>query len=293
MCYSYVQYNQNINYRFFSSWVIFLLFISMIILLSSQLRAQGNLLVFPHRVVFDGQKRVIEMNIANAGQDSAKYNISFLQYRSTEDGAYEKITVPDPGQKFADKYIRFLPRTVMLGPNETQVVLLQLTKSEQLEPGEYRSHLYFKALRNHNKTMEEGSVKKDTTIMSVKIEPIFSITVPVLIRVGESTTTVKLTDLKLEKAVDGSNKLTLSINRSGNMSAYGDILVSHIAPNGKETKVGLLNGIAVYTPNSLRRLTINLENKSSVDLSKGTIRVLYSSQSDKRTEKLADAELAL
>ena len=77
------------------------------------------------------------------------------------------------------------------------------------------------------------------------------------------------------------------------MSAYGDISILHITTNGKETKIGLKKGIAIYTPNLLRRLQVDLENISSIDLSKGTIRVLFSSQSDKRPVKLAEAELVL
>jgi hypothetical protein len=254
--------------------------------------AQGNLLIYPQRVVFEGQKRIMEMSIANTGQDSANYTLSFLQYKLNDDGIYEKITIPEPGQNFADKNIRFYPRSVMLGPNESQVVKLQLTKSDQLGPGEYRSHLYFRALPTHN-ALGEKDTKVDTTNISINITPIFGITVPVIIRVGKSTTILNITDLKLEKTTDGTNKLQLCINRTGNMSAFGDISVTHFAPDGKETKIGLIKGVAVYTPNSVRKLKVNLENISSVDLSKGVIRVLFFSQNIKRIEKLAEAEFTL
>jgi P pilus assembly chaperone PapD len=282
----------NFRSKILFAGISFLFFICFSFLSVSNLMAQGNLLITPHRVVFEGQKRVMEMSLANVGQDSAKYSISFLQYRTTDDGDYVEITTPDPGQRFADKNIRVYPRSVMLGPNETQVIKLQLTKTEQLEPGEYRSHIYFRAIPNQ-KALGEQDAKKDSTTITIKITPIFGITIPVLIRVGESTTTVNITDLKIETTAEGINKLLFCINRQGNMSAYGDITVSHISQNGKETVIGLLKGVAVYTPNLLRRLKVDLENKSSVDLSKGTIRVLFSSQSDIRTEKLAEAELKL
>lgn len=288
---SVTTYTQKFRSKVHAIGLFFLLFIIFSVLCNANVMAQGNLLIAPHRIVFEGQKRVMEVNLANVGQDSAKYSISFLQYRMTEDGAYEEITTPDPGQNFADKNIRFFPRSVMLGPGESQVVKLQLTKSEQLEPGEYRSHLYFRALPNQ-KALGEEDTKKDTTSISIKIVPIFGITIPVIIRVGESTTTLNITDLKLETA-DSTKKLLLTIHRTGNMSVIGDISISHIAPNGKETKIGLVNGIAIYTPSPLRRLKVDLENKSTVDLGKGTIRVLFSSQSDTRPEKLAEAELVL
>ncbi len=83
-------------------------------------QAQGNLLVTPRRVVFDGSSRVMELNLANTGRDTARYNISFIQYRMTEEGAFEEITEPDPGQFFADNHLRFFPRSVTLAPNEAQ-----------------------------------------------------------------------------------------------------------------------------------------------------------------------------
>ena len=289
---SVIKHTRQYRSGFYSLKIFFLFFSCFIFFINFQLIAQGNLLVYPQRVVFEGQKKVIEVNIANPSKDSVKYSLSFLQYRSTVDGGYEKITTPDSGQYFADKNIRFLPRTVKLGPSETQVVLLQLIRSEQLKPGEYRSHLYLKALRDQ-KYQGDFVTKKDSSILGIKIVPTFSITIPILIQKGESTTTVYITDLKLETASDGSKKLLCSINRSGNMSAYGDISILHFAPNGKETKIGLLNAVSVYTPNLIRKLKINLENKTSVDMSKGTIRVLYSLQSEKRLVKLAGAELAL
>ena len=270
----------------------FLLFIGLSVLCNISIMAQGNLLIAPLRVVFEGQKRVAEINLANTGQDSAKYSVSFLQYRMTEDGSYEELTTPDPGQQFCDKHIRVFPRLVMLGPNETQVVKLQLTKKEELQTGEYRSHLYFRALPNQS-ALGETSVIKDSSAISLKIVPIFGITIPVIIRVGESTTSINITDLKIEKTSDGTNRLFLSIQRTGNMSVYGDISILYIAPDAKETLIGLQNGVAVYTPNALRKLQVILENKSSVDLKKGKIRVSFSSQSDIRPEKFSETELVL
>lgn len=78
--------------------IAFLLILSLVAGFSIPVKAQGNLLVTPRRVVFDGSRRVMELNLANTGQDTARYNISFVQYRMTEDGDFEEITEPDPGQ---------------------------------------------------------------------------------------------------------------------------------------------------------------------------------------------------
>ena len=114
--------------------IAFLLILSLVAGFSIPVKAQGNLLVTPRRVVFDGSRRVMELNLANTGQDTARYNISFVQYRMTEDGDFEEITEPDPGQFFADRHLRFFPRTILLGPSESQTVRMQVIGRERLDP---------------------------------------------------------------------------------------------------------------------------------------------------------------
>ena len=124
----------------------FILFLFLTFLFSSKASAQGNLLIMPKRVVFEGSKRSEDLSLANIGKDTATYVISFVQFRMKDDGSFEKITDPDSAQNFSDKYLRFFPRTVTLAPNESQTVKVQVTKKDELKPGEYRSHLYFRAI---------------------------------------------------------------------------------------------------------------------------------------------------
>ena len=254
--------------------------------------AQGNLLVTPRRVVFDGSRRVMELNLANTGRDTARYNISFIQYRMTQEGTFEEITEPDPGQFFADKHIRFFPRSVTLAPNEAQTVRMQVVGREGLEPGEYRSHVYFRAVPNEV-ALGEDDPNRDTTSVSVRLIPIFGITIPVIIRVGDSAREVYLSDLALEKGENGSLYLKMSFNRSGNMSVYGDLNVTHVGTSGTETPVGVVNGIAVYTPNTIRNFRIELNNQSGVDFNSGKLLVTYTAQSDLKPETYATAQLEL
>src|SRR5580700_8466443 len=107
---------------------------------------QGDLLISPLRVTFEGSKKSQEINLANVGKDTATYIISVQDIKMNDDGSFEQITTPEPGQNFAGPYLRFFPRKVTLAPNEAQVVKIQLIKTNELQPGEYRSHLYFRAV---------------------------------------------------------------------------------------------------------------------------------------------------
>jgi hypothetical protein len=87
--------------------------------------------------------------------------------------------------------------------------------------------------------------------------------------------------------------LGMTLTRSGNMSAYGDIKVDHISADGKISKVDQANGVAVYTPNQRRRFEMALRNPGKVDLTKGKLHIQFLTQSDLNPGKLAEAEINL
>jgi hypothetical protein len=275
-----------------SRFLSLLVLILFILLASLNVDAQGNLLVTPRRVVFDGTKRSVDLNLANIGKDTATYAISLVQIRMKEDGGFDIITAPEPGQNFADQNIRFFPRSVVLPPGEAQVVKVQLLRTTQLAPGEYRSHFYFRSVPKTDPLGEE-KVITDSNSISVRLTPVFGITIPAIIRVGESTTKVTLSDLKLEIAADGNPVLKLVFNRTGNFSVYGDLAVDHVSSQGIVTRVGAANGVAVYTPNTVRRFQINLNKVAGLDLISGKLKVFFSAPSDVKPVKYAEAELIL
>jgi len=280
------------SYKFASIMVFLAGILGFCFFFNVEALAQGNLLITPRRVIFEGSKKSMDLNLANVGNDTATYSLSIVQIRMKEDGGFETITQPDPDQRFADKYIRFFPRSVTLGPNESQLIKVQLTKANELTPGEYRSHLYFRAVPKP-KPLGEKEANKDTTTISIKLTPVFGITIPVIIRNGASTTKVNLSDLAFKTVNDTVPNLSLVFNRSGNMSCFGDLTVDYVSPQGKITRVGSANGIAVYTPNPIRRFQFNLKNSPGVDFKTGSLKVTYSAPSDVKPFKYAEAELAL
>ena len=255
--------------------------------------AQGNLLITPRRVVFEGNKRSTDLNLANIGDDTATYAISLVEIRMTENGGFESITEPDEGQKFASPYLRYFPRTVTLGPNEAQTVKIQLIRSGNLDPGEYRSHIYFRAVPREKPLGEEEEVVSDPSSIAVKLTPIFGITIPAIIRVGEPSARVTITDPQLRFENDTIPRLGIVFNRTGDDSVFGDIAVDHISPQGTVTRVGIANGVAVYTPNTRRRFEFSLINTSGLDLGSGRLLITFSAPSDVKPAKYAEAVLPL
>lgn len=269
-----------------------LLLLISFLLPTASVKAQGNVLINPKRVIFNGKNRSQEIHLANIGKDTARYVLSFIQIRMKDDGSFEEITQPDPGQNFADKYLRIFPRSVVLPPNEAQLVKIQLNQASNLLPGEYRSHLYFRAVPNE-KPLGEKAEKPDSGLVAIQLTPVFGISIPILIRQGTSDTKVSLSNLEIEGLTTGQPLLKATFNRSGNMSAYGDLTIEHISKEGKVTKAGLIKGISVYTPNTSRDIKIKLDTQAGVNYRSGKLRVIYTAPVEEKGEKLAVAELML
>lgn len=103
---------------------------------------------------------------------------------------------------------------------------MQVIGRERLDPGEYRSHVYFRAVPNEM-ALGEIDPNADTTMVSIRLIPIFGITIPVIIRVGESTTKVFLSDLKLSDNEEGQNFWPLRSTVPA-ICLYTEILPLHI-----------------------------------------------------------------
>lgn len=249
--------------------------------------AQGDLLIFPKRIVFEGRKKVEQIILSNIGKDTAVYNISFVQYKMTELGEFKAIIEPDSGQYFATPYLRVFPRRVILAPNESQTVKVQLRNTNNIEDGEYRSHLYFRADNNYQPLGQENQVA-DSTMFSVKLEAIFGISIATIINKGTSNTVASITELAYENEGDLNHFLSFSINRSGNMSTYGDISILYISKDHTSYKVGEASGLAVYTPGNVRKIKMQLQKPEGINFSKGKFKVVYTL--NKSENIIAEAE---
>lgn len=252
--------------------------------------AQGDLLVTPTRVMFEGNKQKETLNLVNTGNDTATYTISFLQYNMNEDGSFILLDKPGENQMFADPFLRIFPRRVTLAPGEPQAIMLQFRRKADMLPGEYRSHIYFRSEKNSNPLGMNNSIK-DTTELQVQLVPIFGISIPVIIRSGEVNVSSELSDLKLESSNEGGQFLRLTINRTGNISLYGDLVIQFTPLQGKPLEIGVVKGVGVYTNINKRRIVVKLN--STTPLINGILNVKYQNASEKKKIVYTEAELKI
>lgn len=212
----------------------------------------GDLLVAPTRVVFEGRKRSTEVNLSNIGQVRATYRVSLVRMEMDENGAFKELPF-DPGTENLKSLFRFSPREVTLEPQESQTVRIQVRKPAELAAGEYRLHMVFRAVPpTQEAAPQESAASKG---ISIKLTPIYGIAIPLIIRHGETAAKVSITDPALDGA---ANTLRFRLERSGNQSVYGDLQASLLPTHGAPVKLAEAGGLAVYTPNASRRVTLPL-----------------------------------
>jgi P pilus assembly chaperone PapD len=248
----------------------------------------GGLLVAPTRIVFEGRLRNEELVLVNTGKQVSTYRIFFVQMRMNETGGMQELAEPPPGERLAASLVRYAPRQVTLQPNVAQTVRVQLRKPAELSDGEYRSHLVFRLVPPESPATSTGA---DAEGMSVALTPVYGVAIPVFVRHGATAATATLTDLKMVPSSQGPATLRLSMNRAGNASVYGNLRVLYVPPSGKEVQVALIKGIAVYSPNPLRRVELRLEPPAGMALRGGRLRVTYAAAEGRAV--LASAEITV
>ena len=269
-----------------------LLMLISVLSISTQLFAQGDLLITPKRIVFEGNKQKEELNLVNIGTDTAIYSISFVQYNMKEDGSFIAIEKPDAGQMFADPYLRVFPRKVTLAPREPQVLALQCRRKTNMVDGEYRSHLYFRAEKD-NKPLGMDNSRNDTSQLKVMLIPIFGLSIPIIIRSGTVNASASLSDFKIDIRQDTIYFLKLTINRTGNISVYGNIIIEYVPVKGKPYEVAVVNGVGVYTNINKRNISVKLNKTPGISFTNGKLKIQYISTENKKYAVYAQGELEL
>jgi len=191
----------------------------------------ANLLIHPTRVNFQSNERSQTLTLANTSDKTNTYQLQWKEnvallvggYRAMEES--EKANYP-----LASQYIRFSPRQVTLRAGERQSVKLLLRRARNLEDGEYRSHLLFKALPT--------AVAKDANSVSaptMSIDMVINFAIPVSLRVGDYHATVLVDDAEIQyDAIKNSGAVFVSLQRQGIHSSYGDISAFCTPTGGKE-----------------------------------------------------------
>jgi hypothetical protein len=232
---------------------------------SNSVGGMGDINLYPKRVVISDRARTGNVGIYNKSATAGDYTITVADMAMTPDGRLVEtasILDTDPAKariKGAADLLRWSPHRFTLPGNESQVVRLMARVAPDLPPGEYRTHFSVIAVPplDDGLTIDQaaGGDKAGDGI-GVRIIPRFGISIPVIIRVGETTLTSGLKDLAVVTAPTGQRLIRLTITRSGTRSSFGDITVTAA---GTSKPVALIRGIGVYTEIDERTVLIPVD----------------------------------
>jgi P pilus assembly chaperone PapD len=243
--------------RFRRPWIVLLLLFGF----GSALVAQGpskgggagDLMIAPTRLVFEGRKRTAEVSLSNTGTSRATFRVSLIRMEMDERGGFNEKPL-DTGSENMQSLFRFSPREVTLDPQETQLVRIQIRKPADLLDGEYRLHMVFRGIPPAVAPAPPSAEAPKE--LSFNLMPIYGIAIPLIVRHGETSAKASISD----PAFDATTKtLLFKLNRSGNQSLYGDLSATLLSAGGGSTVLAKANGLAVYTPNPSRLVSLPIE----------------------------------
>lgn len=266
----------------------------LIVAAASDAAAQGfgDLIVTPTRLVLEGRNTTEQVMLSNRGAETATFRISLTLMAMDEEGNLKEVETPPPGLQAASDFVRFAPRQVVIPPGGTQVVRLTLRKPKDLAEGEYRTHLFMRAVPPENRGTGIAATPGTSGELTIELIPIFGISIPVIVRHGTvPDAQARLSDVAFERKEQGS-VVHATIHRDGIGSLYGDVVVRYLRDGAEPLVVGEISRLAVYPEIALRRVVVPVTPPEGVQLDKGRLEVVYQAATEARTP-LATTEIGV
>lgn len=245
----------------------------------------GDLLVAPTRIILDG-RRGTEIVLNNVGDEPATYRISVEFRRMTADGQLADVTDPTPQEKAAEDMIVYAPRRVTLAPHEPQSIRIAARPPPGLPDGEYRVHLLFRAIPAPVPVVPAAA--EQTKGLHLQLIPIYGVTIPVIVRLGNLQATAGIANVELEKH-DGKPAVGLELSRSGTRSTFGEVRVYKA---GVKDPIAVQRAVAVYTELNSRHVSIPIDEKYK-GVVEGPVTVEYLETFEDGVEKVAETQAVL
>jgi P pilus assembly chaperone PapD len=255
-------------------------------LLSAPAIAQGDLLVAPTRVVLNGGGTA-EVVLSNIGSQAATYRIGVELRRMEPDGDFADVSEAEANatEKAALEMLRYAPKRITLLPGQPQSIRLSARPAPELPDGEYRVHMSFRAVPPAL-SPEAAQEQAASGQLSIRLTPIYGITIPVFIRKGRLEAAATIANPRLLRTPTNTF-LELDMRRTGQRSVFGEIL----GKRGSE-QVFQIKGIAIYPEVAARSVRIPLTPEQLAKLT-GPVRIEYREMPENGGQLIAEVTSAI
>ncbi|MDD9303196.1 MAG: hypothetical protein HUK40_12985 [Desulfobacter sp.] len=133
--------------------------------------------------------------------------------------------------------------------------------------------------------MSKPAETGNTEGVSVSLDVVFSVTIPIIIRHGQGDVSITPATPVVKKW-DSPNTYSLEtrLTRKGLYSSHFNIQAFHTTSGSKAVKIGELKGLSFYTPNHFQ--IVNIPLKSLETLPKGVIQLKIQDLEKKETPEM-------
>jgi P pilus assembly chaperone PapD len=247
----------------------------------------GDLLVAPTRIVMDGRKGA-EVVLNNIGDEPATYRVSVEFRRMAADGSLEDVAEPTASDKAAADMIIYAPRRVTLAPHEPQAIRIAARPPQGLPDGEYRVHMLFRAIPPATPVVQAAAATEQKGLR-FQLTPIYGVTIPVIVRLGNLQATAGIANVHLDKTKDGAPAVALDLTRSGSRSTFGEV---RVLKAGVKDPIAVQKAVAVYTEINSRHLSVPITADYKGEVA-GPVTVQYVETSDDGSHVIAETKTVL
>jgi P pilus assembly chaperone PapD len=202
------------------------------------------------------------------------------------DGTLEDVTEITDADKAARDMILYAPRRVTLAPKQPQSIRINARPPKGLPDGEYRVHLLFRAVPPPTPVTDKAA--QQAKGVSFKLIPIYGVTIPVIVRLGNLAVEAAISDVRVEQR-DGKPAIALQLSRSGTRSTFGDV---KILKSGVKDPIAVQRAVAVYTDVSKRAVSIPVADGFKGKLT-GPVTVQYVETFADGSKTLAETQAVL
>jgi hypothetical protein len=242
----------------------------------------ANLNISPKRVTFDRADRSSTIYVFNQGGSTATFDVQLTDRVMLPDGQLVPVTEAEakPDQKAVADRVKsardmlvIAPRRATLAPGKGQTIRIRVNPNggaaagSTVQNGEYRSHLTVTSIPPPDIGLTaEQAARANPTELSFRINSVFGISIPVIVRVGPldlraAIENAKLTTMTISpdgvQAPRPSSVLRMDLVRQGTTSLFGNLEV-HGSKDKPTDILGLVRGIGVYPEIDRRVLQIVL-----------------------------------
>ncbi len=259
----------------------------------NKVQAAANVTITPQRVVLESSLRSQALTLLNTGNSLAEFRIKIDPVIINEAGRYEKVKEPDNEQIAIKKLFRVSPRKVILKPGESQLIRVASRKPANLPDGEYMAALTVlpKDIESNNSAIKKTTPRPTLSTVEVKMQ--VSVTIPLILRQGDLTASVKIEDVNFASDKSGQTLINVSLAREGQRSVNA-YMEAHIERGGRKQKIGQ-SWFVMYPPKTSGsgRIPVKLPEKFDTAGSKLIVSVVERQVGPHNGEVLGKAVFAL